>query len=377
MRNWCQTCPVCASRKTPSPKARAPLTSIKTGYPLQIVAMDIMGPFPMSAQGNRYILVVSDYFTRWIEAYSIPDQLATTVAHRLTNEFFFRFGLPEQLHSDQGRNFESEVISKICQLLKIVKTRTTPYHPQSDGLVERVNRTLLSMMAMVTSDHPNLWESHLRSLCMAYNCSVQATTGYTPFYLMFGRQARMLIDIMYGAPSPSMPVTKYAAQLKESLENAYHQVHQKMGCSLEREKDFYDKRIHGSPFKEGDLVWLYCPAIPQGRSRKFLLPWKGPYRVIKRIAETTYRIQHLKNNRRVVVHFDRLKPCPPQIRSPQTSENLTKARHCNPRPPVQNSLELVDSGDEDQPPAPPPSPPPPRRYPARQRRPPDYYHNQI
>ena len=104
------------------------------GYPLQMVAMDIMGPFPISSQGNRYLLVVSDYFTRWVQAFGIPDQLATTVAHRLTNEIFFRFGLPEQLHSDQGRNFESDVISEICRLLEIVKTRTTPYHPQSDGL---------------------------------------------------------------------------------------------------------------------------------------------------------------------------------------------------------------------------------------------------
>ena len=238
VRNWCQTCAVCASRKAPSPRSRAPLIPIKMGYPLQMVAMDIMGPFPISSQGNRYLLVVSDYFTRWVQAFGIPDQLATTVAHRLTNEIFFRFGLPEQLHSDQGRNFESDVISEICRLLEIVKTRTTPYHPQSDGLVERVNRTLLSMMAMAASDHPNQWESHLRSLCMAYKCSIQATTGYTPFYLMFGRQAKVPIDLMYGAPSPSMPVTEYAVQLKEGLEKAYQQIRHKMGCSLKREKHF-------------------------------------------------------------------------------------------------------------------------------------------
>ena len=303
------------------------------GYPLQMVAMDIMGPFPISSQGNRYLLVVSDYFTRWVQAFGIPDQLATTVAHRLTNEIFFRFGLPEQLHSDQGRNFESDVISEICRLLEIVKTRTTPYHPQSDGLVERVNRTLLSMMAMAmaTSDHPDQWESHLRSLCMAYNSSVQATTGYTPFYLMFGRQAKVPIDLMYGAPSPSMPVAKYAAQLKEGLEEAYQQVRHKMGCSLEREKDFYDKRIHGDPFNKGEYVWLHSPAIPQGHSKKLFLPWKGPYRVLKRISEATYRIQHLKNNRRVVVHFNRLKPCPQRV-CPQTQHQTKETQQKQTKP---------------------------------------------
>jgi hypothetical protein len=113
---------------------------------------------------------------------------------------------------------------------------------------------------------------------MACNCSVQATTGYTPFYLMFGRQAKVPIDLIYGAPSPSMPVT---AQLKEGLEKAYQQVRHKMGCSLKREKDFYDKRVHGDPFNEGEYVWLHSPATPQGHSKKLSLPWKGPYRVLK------------------------------------------------------------------------------------------------
>jgi len=109
--------------------------------------MDILGPFPESEAGNSYILVVADYFTQWTEAYPIPNQEATTVAKKLTDEFFFWFSPPEQLHSDQGRNFESAVIADICKLLAMRKSRTTPYHPQSDGLVERCNRTLLSMLA--------------------------------------------------------------------------------------------------------------------------------------------------------------------------------------------------------------------------------------
>ena len=134
VRDWCQNCGTCASRKSPAPKAHAPLLSIETGYPMQLVAMDIISPFPESSAGNTYILVVADYFTRWTEAYPIPNQEATTVANKLT-EFFFRFSPPEQLHSDQGRNFESDVVAGVCRLLGVAKTRTTPYHPQSDGLV--------------------------------------------------------------------------------------------------------------------------------------------------------------------------------------------------------------------------------------------------
>ncbi len=142
VRNWYNSCAACATCKNPAPKARAPLTSVKTGYPLQFVAMEILGPFPESQVENSDILMIADYFTQWAEAHAIRNQEATTMASKLTDEFFFRFSPPERLHSDQGRKFESEVIAEICKLLAVKKSRTTPYHPQSDGPVERCNRTL-------------------------------------------------------------------------------------------------------------------------------------------------------------------------------------------------------------------------------------------
>ena len=150
--------------------SRAPLTSIKAGYPLQLVAMDVMGPF-QNQRRETVILVVADYLTKWTEAYPIHNQEATTVARKLTDEFFFRFSPPEQLHSDQGRNFESAVTADICKLLTIKKSRTMLYHPQSDGLVERCNQTILSMLATAVADHPFQWEDHVRTVCMAYNTS--------------------------------------------------------------------------------------------------------------------------------------------------------------------------------------------------------------
>ena len=167
-------------------------------YPLQLVAVDIVGPLTPSKTENTYILVASDYFTRWVEAYAIPNQEAVTVANKLVDEFFCRFSVPEQLHSDQGRQFEANVMQEVCRLLQIDKTRTTPYHPQSDGLVERFNRTMLAMLASTVEEDPSNWEQHLRKVCMAYNTSVQPSTVYTPFYLMFGRLARLPVDIMYG-----------------------------------------------------------------------------------------------------------------------------------------------------------------------------------
>ena len=203
MKLWCESCEDCACRKAPTPKRRAPLHSIRVGNPMQLVAIDIMGLFPVTSNGNQYVLVVGDYFTRWIEAYAIPNQGAETVAKKLTEEMFFRFSPPEQLHPDQRRQFEGHIVAQICKMLGIKKTRTTPYHPQSNGLVERFNRTLVSMLSAVVQDRHTDWEDHLRATCMAYNTSVQATTVFSPFYLMFGREARMPLDILFGQPGGS------------------------------------------------------------------------------------------------------------------------------------------------------------------------------
>jgi len=133
VKEWCRNCPHCAVRKKPNQKQRAPLQKVERGYPLQMVAADIVGPLPKSSTGNKYILVVSDYLTKWAEAYGIPNQEAKTVANKLIDNMFCRFGVPEQLHTDMGTQFESTLVKEISKLLDIRKTHTTAYHPQGDG----------------------------------------------------------------------------------------------------------------------------------------------------------------------------------------------------------------------------------------------------
>ena len=122
---------------------------------MQVVSVDILGPLPESEAGNSYVLVAGDQFIKWMEVCH-PNQEAITVARKITDEMFCRFSPPEQLHSDQGRQFESDFIKHICKILNVQKTRTSPYHPQCDGLVERFNRTLLHMLATTTREHPKL-----------------------------------------------------------------------------------------------------------------------------------------------------------------------------------------------------------------------------
>ena len=128
----------------------------------------MLGPLPESEKGNKYLLIAMDYFTKWPEAYPLPDQEATTVAEVLVKEFICRYGVPRELHSDQGRNFESAVFTGVCKLLGIHKTRTTPLHPQSDGMVERFNRTIENQLAAYVAENQQDWDQHIPMLLLAY-----------------------------------------------------------------------------------------------------------------------------------------------------------------------------------------------------------------
>ena len=318
---------------------------------MQIIAVDILGPLPKTGNGNCYVLVATDYYTRWVEAYAIPDQGASTVAQKLVNELFCRFSPPEQLHTDQGRQFESELVAEVCKLLKICKTRTTPYHPQGDGLVERFNRTLLDMLATTLKEQPTDWEDHLRKVCLAYNSSIQSTTGYTPFFLMFGRNVRLPVDLMYGIGKPDVVTYgEYATRLKKSIEDAYIRVRENVSKRHECQKQFYDQKCLGDPLEPGDLVWLHSPVVPRGKSRKFHHPWTGPWRITERLSEVTYRIRDCNRKHwQLVVHFDRLKPCAPgteakmgpeQPRRPATAATKQNADHYH--------FELVEESDHEE-----------------------------
>ena len=195
------------------------------------------------------------------------------------------------------------------------KTRTTAYHPQSDGLVERMNRTLLMMLSIRAQEGEERWDEFLSELMMAYRASVHDTTRFPPFHLMFGREVRLPIDVMFGNTSdPVQEHTKYAIDLRSRLEKAFESVREHTKAVQKRQKDRYDRRVSGGRYQVGDRVWLHSPAIPRGRSPKLHRPWTGPFVVIKVLSDVTYRIQSERpksrcRRQRLVVHFNRLKPC--------------------------------------------------------------------
>jgi hypothetical protein len=173
------------------------------GAPFERIAIDVAGPISQSDQGNRYLLIAMDYFTKWPEAYAIPNQEAATVAEALVTNFFCRFGVPRELHSDQGRNFESRLMQEVLQRLGVRKTRTTPLHPQSDGMVERYIKTVEEHLRKVVASHHRDWDARLPVFLLAYRASTHDTTRLTPANLVFGRELRLPGDLLFGAPPDS------------------------------------------------------------------------------------------------------------------------------------------------------------------------------
>lgn len=316
IRIWCTQCTPCDARRNPTPHHRAPMKTIVATEPFQKVAADIL-ELPITSRGNRYVLVVQDYFSKYVNLYAIPDQRATTVAKCLFDNFICQHGVPEMLHTDQGRQFESDLVKHLCQLLGIQKTRTSPYHPQCDGMVERFNRTLIDQLAKLLLQQPGEWDDCLNQVALAYNTSPHSTTGFTPFFLTHGHEARMpanmLLPTNMPASSTSASPADYVTQLTQRLQSAFSTAAWNRDCAHTQQKQLYDRGIKHTPYVPGDLVWLNDPTTAK---QKLAPHWKGPFEILECLGTdgenpgVTYRIRYLldQSDKTQIVHYNRLRP---------------------------------------------------------------------
>ena len=286
-------------------------------------------------------MVVSDYFTKFAEAYPLPNQEAKTCATVLVEQFMLRYGIPSVLHSDQGRNFDGELLRGVCELLEIKKTRTSPLHPQSDGLVERLNRTLKEALRKLAYENPQTWDKHLRYVMAAYNSSRQSSTEETPNYLMFGREVVTPLTLLDPLPEEPMNEHAYVQALRERMEVAYEWVRLKLSRSLERQRRNYDKAVKEETFQVGELVWVYQPTAIGVPSRALNPKWRGPLRVVKQLPAGLYVIVSEPRGQEKVIHGNRLrKYC---NRTPTEDELVIQ----EPNTAEENEAELPDEEVED------------------------------
>ena len=253
-----KSCPRCLRFKSQPEKAE--LNPIIATRPLELVHIDYLTiEPPPNSKSNKdiNILIITDHFTRYAQAHITSSQKAPVVAKMLWDHFFIHYGFPEKILSDQGQNFESRLISELRELTQIKKLRTTPYRPEGNASCKRFNRTLISMFGTLPSDFKSRWTQHISTLVYAHNCTHSNATGFSPYYLLYGRHPLLPINIKFGVfvPELSKAITyKYIQELKKRLESAFQKANAFCEKEAIRSKQCFDRTAKCSKLLPGDLV---------------------------------------------------------------------------------------------------------------------------
>ena len=341
---YCRECTICQVSKSSSPQ-KAPLQNIPIGKPWEMVAVDIL-QVPISSRNNQYLLVIQDYFTKWAEAIPIPDQSARRITKELIT-VFSHYGLPDILHSDQGRNFESSILRQTLEAFGVKKTRTTAYHPQGDGMVERFNRSLLQLLRAYV-EHQTDWEQYLPYVLFAYRSAIHTSTGVSPFELMFGRP-----PVQHPLPSATAyDAVSYQSKLRSTLSRLYDFVETHLAQAAQKQKSTYDHHAVQRSFTVGEQVWLSSPT-----AGKLDPKWEGKWRIQSIQGPTTYTITDGDMTR--TVHINRLRRRIQPIPLSQDAAESSSYRNWE----ALVIEQYIFDGDE-----------PESCYPTRNRRPPDRFH---
>ena len=297
-------------KKVPRGKQKAPLLLIPVEGAFDTVAMDILGPLPVTNDGNRYIIVFSDYYTHWPETFALPSIEAPRIAQLLVDEIVARHSAPHKLLSDREPNFLAAIVKEVCHLINTPRQHTTAYHPQTDG-DDRFNGTLTESLSMYVSSNQKDLDKHIPMVLFAYHVSPNATTGESPFYLLYGREPRLPVDAALLLPSSNLSpsVAEHQARIVQSLEEAQKIICSNTQLTQQRMKLQYDKTSAPVQYRIGSKVWVYTPKMKKGLSKKLSHNFHGPYCIVNQLSPVHFKLCTMDN--RVVsvpVHANPLKP---------------------------------------------------------------------
>ena len=274
-------------------------------YHSRKLAFNIVGPLPRSNKGNRFILTVADFATRYPEAFPTPSQTAEVVADALI-ELFSRVGIPDEIVSDQGTNFMSSLITQLCETLGIRKIKSSVYYPQTNGLVERLNGTLKSMLRKFVHDEPKTWDKVLPYVLFSYREVPEASTGFSPFELLYGWPIRGPLSIIkenwLEQENQETSVIEYILETRSKLSKCVELAQKYLTESQKKMKTWYDKDARGRTYQEGEEVLL--PTT----SRSLEAQWQGPYKITRKLSDLDYEVDTGRHTKRLrVFHTNLLK----------------------------------------------------------------------
>ena len=316
VRDLCTNCSVCRSRRS----GRAPIVPLRpipVGGPWECVGVDVLH-LPQTRSGKNYLIVFQDYLTKWPEAFPTANQDTLTVARLLVERIVPVHGVPKRLLSDRGGCFLSQIICELYRLLNIQKLNTMAYHPKTDGMVERMNRTLIEMLSKAAHKDPKTWDLYLPYVLFAYRTSPHDSTQMTPFKLMYGREAILPTPELLLPPKERNEtfLGTYVEEVTDKMSSIWKLAQQHISKAQAHQKASHDKKAKEPKFHIGDRVLLYSPRDKTGPLRKLALPNKGPY-IITDISDTNVFVtpQGSSHAKTICVVWDRIRPCPEGLTS--------------------------------------------------------------
>ena len=300
IRTHNQHCAICQKQKRPHTKEA--LHPVPVEEPFDRVGIDLL-QLPLTTSGNKYVIVATDYHTKWVEAQPIPNKTASIVAGFLYEEVICRHGAPKELLSDQGTEFLNALVNKICTFFGTGYRTTTPYHPQTNGLTERFNRTLINILGKLTQQHKgHPWDELLSSALLAYRTTPHSTTGYTPFFLMHGREAVLPLEHTFtthhfnlsGPTDNEEWILERLQILNGKLQEAQDQAQRRITLAQHSYKERYDRIHKAKPqaqYKIGDQVLKARVELSPASANKLEPKMIGPYYIHEVGASGIYKLR--------------------------------------------------------------------------------------
>jgi transposase InsO family protein len=313
VRQYVTHCRECQRRKAvpqQPPGRLVPIPPAESAF--QRIGIDLLGRFPKSSQGNKWIIVCTDYLTRYAVTRALPNASAPEVATFLLEYIILTHGAPRVLISDRGQVFQSKMIHELNRLCNISHRMTTAYHPQTNGLTERFNKTLTDMLSIYVDLEQKKWDEVLPFVTFAYNTAKQDTTGFSPFFLLHGREAETTLDTIFPCVEGNEE-DDYVSNLITKAEESRQLARLRTLNAQAKDSRRYDSRHRMVSYKPGDLVWVFIPIRKVGLSEKLLKRYFGPYKILRKLSDVTYEVEDYdptsrRRKSKDVVHVLRMKP---------------------------------------------------------------------
>jgi len=302
IREYIRRCDTCQRRGQPTNQEE--LHPLAVGKPFDRVGIDLL-QLPATTSGSKYVAIATDYLTKWVEGRALPNKTAASIAGFLYEDIICRHGPPKELLSDQGTEFLNQLVDTICDLFGTTHRVTTPYHPQTNGLTERFNRTLINILGKTIHQYPDAeWDEMLTSALFAYRTMNQSTTGYTPFYLLYGREAMLPLEfslpthqLVASTPKDNNPQSDLEARLlmlRGKLTEAQEKAQQKITWAQQIYKQRHDlqrdqKKI--PKFKIGDQVLKLRVELGDAKRYKLEPSFDGPFYIHEVKPNGTYKLR--------------------------------------------------------------------------------------